>query len=110
MGLNKSYGHVARWMTPGARLSLHILRAYWRRKMSDGNRDELGTYLTAAEAKEFHKLFVLSMGFFTFVAIVAHILMWAWRPWFPGTPGYEATKAAATHVVAPVGAPPAAKA
>ena len=50
--------------------------------MSDGNRDQLGTYLTAAEAKEFHKLFVLSMGFFTFIAIVAHYLVWIWRPWF----------------------------
>ena len=49
--------------------------------MSDGNRDELGTYLTAAEAKEFHKLFVLSMGFFTFIAIIAHLLVWSWRPW-----------------------------
>lgn len=49
--------------------------------MSDGNRDELGTYLTASEAKEFHKLFVLSMGFFTFIAIIAHLLVWLWRPW-----------------------------
>ncbi len=49
--------------------------------MSDGNRDELGTYLTAAEAKEFHKLFVLSMGFFTLIAIIAHTLVWVWRPW-----------------------------
>ena len=49
------------------------------------------TYLTASEAKEFHKLFVASMAFFTIVAIIAHVLMWQWRPWFPGTPGYEAT-------------------
>jgi light-harvesting complex 1 beta chain len=63
--------------------------------MSDGNRDELGTYLTAAEAKEFHKLFVLSMGFFVTVAIIAHLLVWAWRPWFPGTAPYESAKVAA---------------
>ena len=49
--------------------------------MSD-NRDGVGTYLTEAEAKEFHKLFVMSMGFFTTVAVVAHVLVWAWRPWF----------------------------
>jgi light-harvesting complex 1 beta chain len=49
------------------------------------------TYLTESEAKEFHKLFVVSFAFFTFVAIVAHVLVWQWRPWFPGTPGYEAT-------------------
>ena len=75
--------------------------------MSDGNRDELGTYLTAAEAKEFHKLFVLSMGFFTFVAIIAHILVWEWRPWLGNT---MPMKSAATQVVAPVGTLPAAKA
>ncbi len=75
--------------------------------MSDGNRDELGTYLTAAEAKEFHKLFVLSMGFFTFVAIIAHLLVWTWRPWL-GDP--MPMKSAATQVVAPAGALPAAQA
>ncbi len=40
-----------------------------------------GTYLTDAEAKEFHKGFVASMAFFTFVAIIAHFLVWSWRPW-----------------------------
>jgi light-harvesting complex 1 beta chain len=48
--------------------------------MSD-NRDGVGTYLTEAEAKEFHKLFVMSMGFFVTVAVIAHVLVWAWRPW-----------------------------
>ncbi len=62
--------------------------------MSDGNRDELGTYLTAAEAKEFHKLFILSFGIFTFIAIVAHILVWQWRPWLPGPNGYGDTRTA----------------
>ena len=70
--------------------------------MSDGNRDELGTYLTAAEAKEFHKLFVLSMGFFTLIAIVAHILVWSWRPWFPGTAPYESARVAAVAPAATV--------
>lgn len=40
-----------------------------------------GTYLTDAEAKEVHKLFILSMGFFVVVALVAHFLVWSWRPW-----------------------------
>lgn len=40
-----------------------------------------GTYLTDAEAKEVHKLFVASTAFFVFVAIIAHFLVWAWRPW-----------------------------
>uniref|UniRef100_UPI0035C9B041 light-harvesting antenna LH1, beta subunit n=1 Tax=uncultured Sphingomonas sp. TaxID=158754 RepID=UPI0035C9B041 len=51
--------------------------------MSD-NRDERlgpGTYLTPDEAKEFHKIFMTSFGIFTAVAIVAHILVWMWKPW-----------------------------
>jgi light-harvesting complex 1 beta chain len=56
-------------------------------------------YLTEGEAKEFHKLFVISFAFFTVVAIIAHLLVWEWRPWFPGTPGYEAT----SSLTAPAG-------
>jgi light-harvesting complex 1 beta chain len=39
------------------------------------------TGLTDDEAKEFHGIFTSSMGAFVGVAIVAHILAWAWRPW-----------------------------
>jgi light-harvesting complex 1 beta chain len=38
--------------------------------------------LTANEAKEFHSLFMMGFIGFTAVAIVAHILVWNWRPWF----------------------------
>ena len=48
--------------------------------MSD-SRDGLGTYLTPEEAKEFHKIFISSFLLFTAVAVVAHILVWMWRPW-----------------------------
>jgi light-harvesting complex 1 beta chain len=48
--------------------------------MSD-NKLGPGTYLTDAEAKEVHKLFVASTAFFVFVAVLAHFLVWAWRPW-----------------------------
>jgi light-harvesting complex 1 beta chain len=44
--------------------------------------------LTEAEAKEFHKIFLGSFIGFTAVAIVAHILVWNWRPWLPGPNGY----------------------
>jgi light-harvesting complex 1 beta chain len=37
--------------------------------------------LTANEAKEFHSLFVKSFIGFTAIAIVAHFLVWQWRPW-----------------------------
>jgi light-harvesting complex 1 beta chain len=49
--------------------------------MSD-NKLGPGTYLTDAEAKEVHKLFVMSTAFFVFVALLAHFLVWEWRPWF----------------------------
>ena len=50
----------------------------------DRGRDERfgpGTYLTPEEAKEFHKLFIVSFLIFTAIAIVAHVLAWNWRPW-----------------------------
>ncbi len=44
--------------------------------------------LTEQEAKEFHSIFMTSFILFTVVAIVAHILVWMWRPWLPGPNGY----------------------
>ena len=50
--------------------------------MNDPNeRIGLGTYLTQDEAKEFHKIFVMSFLIFTAIAVVAHVLVWNWRPW-----------------------------
>jgi light-harvesting complex 1 beta chain len=37
--------------------------------------------LSEQEAKEFHGVFMTSFIGFTVVAIVAHVLVWAWRPW-----------------------------
>ena len=37
--------------------------------------------LTEDEAKEFHKIFMSSFAGFTGIAVVAHILVWMWRPW-----------------------------
>ncbi len=51
-------------------------------------RDASLTGLTESEAKEFHSLFVSSFVIYTVVAIVAHFLVWQWRPWFPGPRGY----------------------
>ena len=44
--------------------------------------------LTEAEAKEFHRIFMGSFIGFTVVAIIAHVLVWSWRPWLPGVHGY----------------------
>ncbi len=60
--------------------------------------------LTESEAKEFHRIFVVSFLLFTLIAIIAHFLVWQWRPWLPGTEGYSAVvdsvRVAATGVVA----------
>ena len=45
--------------------------------------------LTESEAQEFHKIFVTSFLIFTGIAIVAHFLVWQWRPWLPGEGGYS---------------------
>lgn len=37
--------------------------------------------LTDNEASEFHGIFMKSFLGFTAVAVVAHILVWMWRPW-----------------------------
>ena len=60
--------------------------------------------LTEDEAKEVHGLYVQGFIGFTIVAIVAHVLVWSWRPWFPGVKGYAANlidqaPAYAAHVV-----------
>ena len=77
--------------------------------MSDHDRVGVSTYLTPEEAKAFHNLFVVSMGVFVLIAVVAHVLVWMWRPWFPGTAPYEAAKVAAVHISAPAGAQPSAR-
>jgi light-harvesting complex 1 beta chain len=46
------------------------------------------TGLTPEAAKEFHGLFMLSFIVFTVIAIVAHVLVWNWRPWLPSVNGY----------------------
>lgn len=38
--------------------------------------------LTDQEAREFHGIFVSSFIGFTVIAIIAHVLVWMWRPWF----------------------------
>ncbi|MEO1102683.1 MAG: light-harvesting antenna LH1, beta subunit [Pseudomonadota bacterium] len=54
--------------------------------------------LTEQEAKEFHGVFMGSAVGFTLVAIIAHILVWLWRPWLPGEDGYSSLMDGATSV------------
>jgi light-harvesting complex 1 beta chain len=59
--------------------------------MSDANRpDGSLSGLTEGEAQEFHRIFITSFLIFTGIAIVAHFLVWSWRPWIPGPEGYSA--------------------
>lgn len=44
--------------------------------------------LTEKEAQEFHKGFMSTFGIFVGIALVAHLLIWIWRPWIPGPDGY----------------------
>jgi light-harvesting complex 1 beta chain len=53
----------------------------------DSERSSLSG-LTESEAQEFHGLFIKSFIGFTIIAIIAHILVWNWRPWIPGPKGY----------------------
>jgi light-harvesting complex 1 beta chain len=46
--------------------------------------------LSSNEAKEFHRLFMVGFIVFTVIAIIAHFLVWQWRPWLPGPDGYAA--------------------
>ena len=46
--------------------------------------DKQGLYLgnvSDAEAKEFHNGFMLGFFIWLAVAVVAHYLVWLWRPW-----------------------------
>lgn len=56
--------------------------------MAADNRSGTVSGMTAQEAKEFHSLFMTSFIIFTVIAIIAHFLVWQWRPWFPGPTGY----------------------
>lgn len=55
--------------------------------------------LTDQEAREFHSIFVTSFLVFTGIAVVAHILVWLWRPWLPGPRGYTTSLLDGMHVL-----------
>ncbi len=55
------------------------------------------TGLTSQEAKEFHRIFMMGFIGFTIIAIVAHFLVWNWRPWFPTVNGYTELQDAAQY-------------
>lgn len=38
--------------------------------------------MTDDEARRFHRSFMLGFAGWFAVAVVAHFLLWSWRPWF----------------------------
>ena len=62
-------------------------------------RDVSISGMTEPEAREFHSIFVTSFIVFTFIAIVAHILVWLWRPWIPGPNGYRTSLDLVRHAL-----------
>jgi light-harvesting complex 1 beta chain len=55
--------------------------------MADKNASWTG--LSDQEAEEFHRYYLQGFYLFVAVAIVAHILVWFWRPWIPPAGGYK---------------------
>jgi light-harvesting complex 1 beta chain len=51
-----------------------------KRSIRMSNRNSVSG-LTDDEAQEFHHYWMQGLVGFTAVAVVAHILVWAWRPW-----------------------------
>ncbi|MEM1399600.1 MAG: light-harvesting antenna LH1, beta subunit [Pseudomonadota bacterium] len=45
-------------------------------------RDGSMSGLTEPEAQEFHKYFLQGFMYFLGLTLIAHILVWFWRPWF----------------------------
>jgi light-harvesting complex 1 beta chain len=59
--------------------------------MAEHHRTGSMSGLSEAEAREFHGIFITSFIAFTVIAIIAHFLVWQWRPWLPGANGYTAS-------------------
>jgi light-harvesting complex 1 beta chain len=56
--------------------------------MADPKTSVSTSGLTEAEAKEFHAVFTTSLITFFIVVIIAHVLAYNWRPFWPGPNGW----------------------
>lgn len=65
--------------------------------ITPAQRDGTLSGMSDMEAREFHALFMTSFIVFTAVAVVAHILVWLWRPWLPSAGGYRSAIDSATE-------------
>ncbi len=62
-------------------------------------RDVSISGMTEPEAREFHQIFVTSFLAFTAVAVVAHVLVYIWRPWLPPVGGYKTSMEIIHHAL-----------
>lgn len=60
------------------------------------------TGMSDDEAQEFHKYYMQGTLLFVAVAVVAHILVWAWRPWIPPEEGYSSLIDGATTIASTI--------
>lgn len=58
--------------------------------MSESGTKTGWTGMSDDEAMEFHQFYMQGLIGFTVIAVVAHFLVWMWRPWIPGDAGYSA--------------------
>lgn len=56
------------------------LQALLKRSIRMATRTSISG-LTDEEAQEFHQYYIQGFIGFTAIAVVAHILVWFWRPW-----------------------------
>ena len=71
--------------------------------MADENQpDGSLSGLDDKQAQEFHEGFIKSFLIFTGICLLAHILVWIWRPWIPGDEGYASLMDSATTVASAV--------
>ncbi len=70
--------------------------------MANGETRESLSGLTDGEAKEFHGIFMSSFIAFVIIAVVAHVLVWMWRPWIPGPEGYASVTDSVQHALTTV--------
>jgi light-harvesting complex 1 beta chain len=55
--------------------------------------------MTEGEAQEFHRYYLQGMWIFVAIAVVAHLLVWMWRPWIPGPTGYASLEGVQQTVI-----------
>jgi light-harvesting complex 1 beta chain len=78
MGLSNPRGG-SRGDYDGSEFALHTTQMNGENPMNE----RIGTHLTPEEAQEIHKGFMGTFALYTVIAVVAHVLLWANKPWLP---------------------------